>query len=308
MQTNEQSKSFRSHRPVGLAALALTASWLLLGIGCLGTPKATAATALLVNQFPTPESANSIRDRLQRIFGFQVILVSDDSSVPAIARQAALIVITANVASFKMTQYRNVAAPILIWEWAAYDGLALSLDNGEFSSYTETQIEIVNPAHPLAAGFPAGPLTVFDAPASEVAFVDPALLAPSVTVIATAADGTGRAAIFGVEAGAELHPDPTSGAPIIAPARRTGFFLGGQSFLELNDDGLKLFDAAVNWTAKPHFHRPTFDVGKVTLSWVGTGTLEQTESLSPLAWTVAPSQANPQTVPATGTRFYRIRQ
>lgn len=48
----------------------------------------------------------------------------------------------------------------------------------------------------------------------------------------------------------------------------------------------------------------------VTLSWTGSGTLEQTSSLSTPNWQAAPSQANPQIVATSGDRmrFYRIRQ
>jgi len=59
---------------------------------------------------------------------------------------------------------------------------------------------------------------------------------------------------------------------------------------------------------RPQFNPVVFSAGNVTLAWTGTGTLEQTDSLSPPNWGTAPSQANPQTVPATGTRFYRISQ
>ncbi|HWH68105.1 MAG TPA: hypothetical protein VNT26_01860, partial [Candidatus Sulfotelmatobacter sp.] len=46
--------------------------------------------------------------------------------------------------------------------------------------------------------------------------------------------------------------------------------------------------------------------GTVTLSWTGSGTLQQSAAL-PGGWAAAPSQANPQTVPAsTGRMFYRI--
>ena len=64
----------------------------------------------------------------------------------------------------------------------------------------------------------------------------------------------------------------------------------------------------VGQVAPPAFKPPTLSAGQVTLSWTGPGNLEQTDSLSPPNWGPAPSQANPQTVPATGTRFYRIRQ
>jgi hypothetical protein len=60
---------------------------------------------------------------------------------------------------------------------------------------------------------------------------------------------------------------------------------------------------------QPKLNAPTVSGGNVTISWSGAGTLEQSDSLSSPNWAPAPSQANPQTVPATGgSRFYRIRQ
>jgi hypothetical protein len=45
---------------------------------------------------------------------------------------------------------------------------------------------------------------------------------------------------------------------------------------------------------------------QITISWTGSGTLETAETLG--NWSAAASQANPQTVTATGTRFYRVRR
>ncbi|MGZ8901492.1 MAG: hypothetical protein ACXW3Z_15480, partial [Limisphaerales bacterium] len=47
-----------------------------------------------------------------------------------------------------------------------------------------------------------------------------------------------------------------------------------------------------------------------TISWVGGGTLEQTDSLTNPNWQLAASQANPQTVQTTASpmRFYRVRR
>ena len=113
-----------------------------------------------------------------------------------------------------------------------------------------------------------------------------------------------------------MEPDPTTGLPFKAPEKRVGFFLNNDTFANLTPEGLKLFDAAVQWTSgitntvspQPKFGLPVLSGDQVTLSWTGKGNLEQTDSLSPPNWGPAPSQANPQTVPATGTRFYRIRQ
>ncbi len=45
----------------------------------------------------------------------------------------------------------------------------------------------------------------------------------------------------------------------------------------------------------------------VTISWTGTGTLQEATSVSGI-WTASSSQANPQTIVASGTKFYRISQ
>jgi Big-like domain-containing protein len=66
--------------------------------------------------------------------------------------------------------------------------------------------------------------------------------------------------------------------------------------------------ARVGAAVQPRFNPAVLAGGNITISWTGTGTLEQTDSLSPPNWGPASSQTNPQTVPATGTRFYRIRQ
>jgi hypothetical protein len=57
----------------------------------------------------------------------------------------------------------------------------------------------------------------------------------------------------------------------------------------------------------PRFNPVVLTGGSLTLGWTGTGTLQQTDSLTTPNWQSAPSQANPQTVPATtGNRYYRI--
>jgi hypothetical protein len=144
-------------------------------------------------------------------------------------------------------------------------------------------------------------------------------LAASVAIVATAADGSGSPTLFGVEKGATLQPDPISGAPVTAAARRTGIFLGGDTFTTLNADGLKLFDAAVRWTAnlsaaRPTFNPPVLSAGSVGLSWAGSGTLQEATSLTGSVndW----SNVNPQPtnntfsaqVGSTPRKFYRILQ
>jgi len=280
--------------------------------------------AILVVSNPAAPTASetALRNRLQSTLGFEASFVADASAVPTYANFASLILVSSTVGSGNITKYRDVTAPIIDWEWAAYDGLALATGDGASIDNTQTQIQIVNASHPLAAGIPAGAVTLFPAPATQMASVETNLLAPSAIVVALAADPlfNTRAVLFGFEKNAVLNPDPISGSPVTAPARRTGIFLGGDTFTALNADGLKLFDAAVNWTANlvgtavPIFNPPVLSGGSVSLSWTGAGVLQVATNLTGTAadWsTVSPQPTNNTfnaQVGASPRSFYRIRQ
>src|SRR5437773_1813613 len=74
-----------------------------------------------------------------------------------------------------------------------------------------------------------------------------------------------------------------------------------------NPDSLRTFRART-FVQQPVFNAPALAGGLVTISWTGSGTLQETTSLGG-SWSTSPSQDNPQTVPATsGNKFYRIEQ
>ena len=74
-----------------------------------------------------------------------------------------------------------------------------------------------------------------------------------------------------------------------------------------NPAALRAFRAR-SFVALPELEVPTVTGSNVNISWSGTGTLQQAPTLSG-PWTTAPSQANPQSVPATeAASFYRIRR
>ena len=61
-------------------------------------------------------------------------------------------------------------------------------------------------------------------------------------------------------------------------------------------------------SAPPKFNPVARQGSNLTLSWSGTGTLQQADAANG-PWTNAASQSNPQTVPlAGGAKFYRLRQ
>jgi hypothetical protein len=60
---------------------------------------------------------------------------------------------------------------------------------------------------------------------------------------------------------------------------------------------------------QPELTVKTSGFGQLMISWTGTGTLEQSDSLTGLNWHPAQNQSNPQSVPiGPGVRFYRVRQ
>ena len=128
-------------------------------------------------------------------------------------------------------------------------------------------------------------------------------------IVATLATDPTQAIIYNYDKGEKGYND------FVMPARRVFFFFQDNTAAVANDDGWKLFDAAVDWAqniavaVRPVFAPPIFlSAGSLQLQWTGSGTLQQTDSLSPPNWTSAPSQANPQTVTVgtTGNRYYRI--
>jgi len=71
-----------------------------------------------------------------------------------------------------------------------------------------------------------------------------------------------------------------------------------------NPDALRTFRAR---TAPAVMNPPVLSGGNVTISWTGAGTLEEAASVTG-PWINSPNQANPQSVPASGQKFYRLRQ
>jgi hypothetical protein len=120
----------------------------------------------------------------------------------------------------------------------------------------------------------------------------------------TALDGTAPA-VYGVLADADT-------GSYIHPARRVQLCIAGPGMvMDWNDNGWALFDAAVRWVldlpAEPPKFNPIARSGNsVTLSWTGPGKLQESTTVTG-GWTDSPDQANPQTVTAPGTTFFRLR-
>lgn len=69
-------------------------------------------------------------------------------------------------------------------------------------------------------------------------------------------------------------------------------------------DNIAFYDVP-DTTQPPQFNPPALSGGTVTISWSGSGTLQEATSVAG-PWANSASQANPQTVPALGNKFYRL--
>jgi hypothetical protein len=65
----------------------------------------------------------------------------------------------------------------------------------------------------------------------------------------TAANDGNQHAILAAEVGAALYGNGATGSPATAPGRRVFFFVSDFGFFDLTADGVKLFNAAIDWAA-----------------------------------------------------------
>jgi hypothetical protein len=195
-----------------------------------------------------------------------------------------------------------VAVPVINWEYLLEDDFGFTTTANLGTASAQTTLNITNAGHPLAAGLPAGIRTVTTV-AGGFAWGEPG---GSPIIVARLNDGSSHPCLYAYEAGAAM----SSGT---APARRVNLFLQNDTFVSLNADGVKLFDAAVGWAigqaAVPiSFQPPVLQGGQLRLEWVGGGTLQTaTNVLGP--WSDVSGAVSPYLTPPTNSeQFFRVKQ
>ena len=197
---------------------------------------------LVANSTTLTAGDAAVRARLQA-GGHTVVVRTGSAATTADAAGKALVLLSSTVTSTNVnTKFRAVVNPVLTWESNLFDdlgmtGAASGTDFGTLSG--RTQIDIVAPAHPLAAGL-SGRVTVTSS-AQTFSWGRPNANA---ALVGRPAGDTTRAVIFGYEKGAAM-PGRT------APGRRVGFFLENGTAAALSAAGGSLFDAAVRWATGP---------------------------------------------------------
>jgi hypothetical protein len=245
-----------------------------------------------------------VRDRLQAK-GYYLQIVSATEDDVSMAAGKDIVIISSTITSGDVAgTYKNVAVPVIEWEQAIQDDMAMTTVGGSADRGTtagQTQIDIVNPNHPMAAGLPAGPVTIVNT-AMELPWGQPDTNAQ---VVARIVGTTDHASIYGYDKGAILT-DATA-----APERRVLFCMTDNVAAAMNEIGLKLFDAAINWVqnlAVP-VTTPTLSLHKTEQGWsiTYTGVLYSADSVDG-SWTPVAGASSPYTLTLTGTqKFYRSK-
>jgi len=195
--------------------------------------------------------------------------------------------------------------PIINWEQAYRDDLRMEdAGSGGGGVNNQTQVRIVGAGHPLAAGFPNG-----DVPVATATYAFQQTTAPAEAIgIATTLGSATQGILWGLTNGATCNP---AAGPFTHPAKRVFIGWAGDSGSEWwNANGKALFDATIVWVLPP---RPpemsiTASGGNVTISWTAEGVLQESATMAAGSWTDSADQTNPQTRPATGTKFFRVKQ
>ncbi len=162
-----------------------------------------------------------------------------------------LVIISSTLGSGSVrNKYADTTVGLMNWEQALMRQAAgeFNMSVGGRTLGSETQIEIVDPSHPIAAGL-SGLVTVYSSPQTNSYGRDG--LAPGATLIAQGVTDSTDLAIFAADVGDALLGDGSVGSPATAPGRRVMFFLEDEGFDDLTPEGLALFDAAVDWTVVP---------------------------------------------------------
>jgi hypothetical protein len=204
----------------------------------------------------------------------------------------------------QFSKFRFLTIPAIEWEASNEDAYGFQAANGA-STVSQTDINIVDATSPLAAGLPAGPVTVYTSP-QTVSQGTPV----GAHVVATLAADATQAVIYNYDR------NEIGFGGFVMPARRVFFFFQDNSPAALSANGWKLFDAAMDWALnkttapRPQITSSTIEAGQITIRWSNGGTLESSLSLTTPSWTTTGNSSGTfsEAVSTSGNKFYRVRQ
>ena len=206
-----------------------------------------------------------------------------------------------------VSKFKTLAIPAMDWEASSVDAFGFRADNATTTG-GQTQVNIVDPSLPLAAGFPKGLVTVTTAPETFSQSVPTG----DAHIVATLANDPSQGIIYYYDKGEKGYNG------FVMPARRVFFFFQDNTAAVANDNGWKLFDTAVDWLlgvqivappTAPRFTKSTRNAdGSITLEWTGGGTLQAAASITG-PWQDVAGANSPYTFkPTAPALFGRIKK
>ncbi len=200
------------------------------------TPTPVGEAILVVGD---PSSLNAVdtavRDRLQAL-NFIVSVVDDNVITAPDAEMKDLVFVSDTVDAATLGSNLLVArVPIIVSKSELYDemGMTNGVDNG--SSLNQTDIDISDPAHPMAAGF-SGTITVLAA-SGNMGWGIP----DNANIVAGVPGELFHQALFGYDTNVFMPGN------IFSPGVRVGFFLPASANIGLTSEGWQIFDAVIIW-------------------------------------------------------------
>lgn len=269
---------------------------------------------------PNAGSAAFINRLIGRGYYVKVLSSTTDAADGSSATGLDLIAISSTVGSGNVDNtYSGVAIPVINWEGNLVDNFGFAGEEADLPTQHAatpalTEIEIVDSSHPLAAGFPAGPVTIFTSPRPAHWVVpDPPL--PGLISVAADPSDLSHPVLYAFDTGAELAWVSYTGVAN-APARRVIVPLEDTSAADLTEAGWKLIDAAVDWAQniapvqlEPHITSVSLANGTISIRWANGGTLQSTSSLTPpVTWTNEAGTDSFSAAAVGSAKFYRVRR
>ncbi|MBT5926285.1 MAG: hypothetical protein HOH33_06670 [Verrucomicrobia bacterium] len=287
----------------------------------------TGEVAILITNVGEKESDLAIKAHLEQQFGFDVLLIDDDTVDTSATEEGKFLIEDAQALDVKLVYvsspvnsnkagaqpWHASGIPLVNVEQADIDNFQYASGAGAIANNV-TAVVIQAPGHPIAAGFPEGEVSFTDgflpgsSTGSHHAGNNAIVTGDTVTVVATLPGG--QAGLVGFDNGTELLDGTVTTARIAHLA-----ITGDDQFRSFNENGLKLFDALIAWlleidppTTEPEvfsFNAISLQGGQISLSWEGQAALQEAAAVTG-PWRNSTNQANPQSTPAEGTKFFRL--
>jgi multiple sugar transport system substrate-binding protein len=198
---------------------------------------------MIVGPLPLVGNDVPIHDRLAQTMTVDVVPEMMATTADADGKAVVIISATASVAGTS-TKFRDITAPVILMEPNLMPTMLMTGDvvTAHGTLAAQTQLAIVDGNSPLAGGFATGNLTVYSTPWRMVWGVPEA----SALKVATIVGNATQYPIFAYPTGSTLADGTT-----MAAGKRVAFFIHNSTANTINDNGLKLLDAAVSWSLAP---------------------------------------------------------